>query len=140
MFREEISRLEQDRSPGVSRFSTHLRNSRENLFLFDILRTPLTFTDLMSKFPDLLPAALTQSPEALKGAATEWKHLTDLYAQLGAQVPDFPLYVEIQEGLGLYGRNALERFLRMIKRRMQRKWKQLLHRFRKTPRSSEGGM
>jgi hypothetical protein len=101
MFPEEISRLEQERSPGVLRLSTHLRNSRENLFLFDILRTHLTFTDLLSKFPDLFPGALTRSPEALQGAATEWKHLADAYTEVGEQVPDFPLFVEIQEELGL---------------------------------------
>jgi hypothetical protein len=137
MFQEEISRLEQVRTPGISRFSNHLRNSRENLFLFDILHEPLDIESLTSKYPDLMPVALTRSPGALKGAATEWKHLSDFHIQVDGQVPDFPLYIEIQEGLGLYGRNALERFLRMVKRRMQSKWKKVLHRFRTALGSSE---
>lgn len=134
-FREEISRLEKERLQGAPWFSRHLRNSRENFFLFDVLqpRVGSTFADLETKYPDLLPLALKRSSETWKAAAAEWEYFVNLIGEAGAPYLGTPFYVEIQEGLGLYGKNALERFVRMIKRRGYWKWKQLLHRFRKAP-------
>jgi hypothetical protein len=136
-FREEITRLEKDRLHGVPWFSHDLRNSRENLFLFDVLRPRIgsTFADLEIKYPDLLPLALKRSPGTWKAAAAEWELFVNLIGEAGAPYLRAPFYVEIQEGLGVYGNNALERFVRMIKRRGYRKWKQLLHRFKKAPHS-----
>jgi hypothetical protein len=134
-FRQEITRLEKERLQGAPWLSHHLLNSRENLFLFDVLRPRIgsTFAGLAIKYPDLLSLALKRSPGTWKSAAAEWEYFVSLIGEAGAPYLQTPFYVEIQEGLGLYGRNVLERFVRMIKRRGYSKWKRLLHRFRKAP-------
>lgn len=135
-FRDEIARLEQDRLPGFSVLSSHLRSSRENIFLYDILRprAGCTFADIMYKYPDLLPKALSRSPQALKAAAAEWEFFSNLFAEAGLSIPPAPFYLEIQEGLGLVGRIALERLLRQLKRRIQRELNGLWHRlFKRIP-------
>jgi len=118
-FREEITRLEKERLQRAPWLSHHFWNSRENLFLFDVLRPRIgsTFADLEIKYPDLLPLALKRSPGTWKAAAAEWEYFVNLIGEAGASYLRAPFYVEIQEGLGLYGKNALERFVRMIKRR-----------------------
>jgi hypothetical protein len=52
-------------------------------------------------------------------AASLWAEFSNMfYISRGLPVPDSPLYVEIQEGLGIYGHNITGRFLRKIKRKV----------------------
>ena len=136
-FQQEINRLEQDRFPGFG-LSAHLQSSRENKFFYDVL-SPLygcTFSDLMGKYPDLFPNAIKRSKESLKAAAAEWETLTNLFTNIGTAIPRSSLEFEIREALGLYGKTAVERLLRTLKRRIQRKLKGLLYHLRKQPPSS----
>ena len=48
-------------------------HSRENRFLFDILRIGLNFLELREIYPDLLAEALYRSSENLALAASEWR-------------------------------------------------------------------
>ena len=97
-------------------------HSRENRFLFDILRPRVgeTFTDWRRRYPDLLEEALHRSSESLDLAASEWKYFTDQFFR-DHPVLDNPQFVEIQEGLGLYGRWVFERTLRRLKRTAQKR-------------------
>ena len=99
------------------------------------MTTPCTFAELAIKYLDLVPLSLKRSPGTWKAAAVEWECFVNHMGEAGAPYLQSPFYVEIQEGLGVYGKNALEQFVRMIKRRGYRKWKNLLHRFRSTPLS-----
>ena len=52
-------------------------------------------------------------------AASQWAEFSNLfYTSRGLPVPDLPLYVNIQEGLGIYGRGPVERVARILKRRL----------------------
>ena len=44
-----------------------------------------------------------------------------IYVSQGRAVPGLPLDVEIQEGLGIYGRGLIERFVRKLKRRLAKR-------------------
>jgi len=119
LFRQELSRLEQKHS-GSTKWSQLFEQSRENLFLFDILRVGYNFTKLRDKYPDLLSEALLRNSERLSEAHAEWGEFTrEKYLSNGLGVPAYPHFVQIQEALGLYGRFKLERTLRRIKRSIQ---------------------
>jgi hypothetical protein len=102
--------------------------SRENSFLYDILNWGFNLPYLQQKYPELLAEALRRTPETLSLAAYEWKIFADVYFRQGNRtVPDLPIYVEIQEALGIYGRSRLERAFRQIKRRAQKHLNVLLN-------------
>jgi hypothetical protein len=84
---------------------------------------------LERRHPRILKEALHRSTETLAMATAEWKTFSDeVYGNRGLAVPDLPEYVEIQETLGLYGRTQLERTLRKMRRKLQRRWNLLFHR------------
>lgn len=88
----------------------------------DIVRFGYGFKKLQKNHPRLLTEALRRSPENLARAASEWKAFTDeIYINRDIAVPDYPMYVEIKEALGLYGRSKFERVFRRLKRRAQRR-------------------
>lgn len=135
LFQSELSRIEQEKLSS-STWSRMFLHSRENRFLFDILRPRVgeTFTDWRRRYPDLLEEALYRSSESLALAASEWKSFTDQFFR-DRPVLDNPQFVEIQEGLGLYGRCAFERTLRRLKRTAQKKlnvlWDEICERWSK---------
>jgi hypothetical protein len=91
-------------------------HSRENLFVFDVLRIGYSFTKLKEIHPDLFSEALARKPTRIEQAAAEWKSFAEeKYSSKGLVIPDYPQFVQIQETLGLYGRSKLERALRRIK-------------------------
>jgi hypothetical protein len=106
--------------------------SEENRFLFKILRPRKIgyhLRDLRSEFPKIFDEAVHRSQETLEMAESEWELFADeFYRNRGLLVPDWPNYVEIQEGLGIYGRSPFERKLRKLKRRIQRQLNLLLYR------------
>src|SRR5271155_5569295 len=75
---------------------------------------------LHREYAELVDEALERSPENLASAARQWKSFADHWNGRGDPIPDHPSFVEIQEGLGLYGRTPLERSLRRIKRTAQK--------------------
>ena len=75
---------------------------------------------LRAHYGDLLSVALKRSPEALSAVASEWASFKySWFQQYERPVPDWPAYVEIQEGLGIYGRTRWHRFGRRVKRLAQ---------------------
>jgi hypothetical protein len=52
-------------------------------------------------------------------AASLWAEFSNLfYRSRGSQDPELPLFVEIREGLGVYGGGPIEKCLRKFKRRL----------------------
>lgn len=100
-FRSELSRLEQEKSSSTDWSQMFLR-SRENAFLFDILRVGRDFIRLREKYPELLAEAVLRTPARLDLAAVEWKSFAEEnYLNKGLPIPDYPRYIQIQEALGL---------------------------------------
>ena len=120
LFRYELRRIEQEKSSSTE-WSQMFLQSKENKFLYDILNWGCSLPFLQQKYPELLAEALRRTPDTLTLAAFEWKTFADAYfIRRNHSVPDLPLYVEIQEALGIYGRSRLERAFRQIKRRAQK--------------------
>jgi hypothetical protein len=91
-------------------------NSRENMFLYDILMGD-RFLVLQWKYPELLTEALHRSSKTLESAASEWETFSnEFFISKGRPVPNSSQYVEIQEALGIYGESQLERSFRKFKR------------------------
>lgn len=77
------------------------QHSRENQFLFDILRLGSNFSTLQDNFPELFAEALYRSPETLALAKSEWTTFANqFYLDAGLQIPEYPQYMEIQVALG----------------------------------------
>lgn len=119
-FHQELSRIEKDR-PWIYSLSELYRASRENLFLERLTTKPhWNFALLNERQGDLLSKALERSPEALSAAAAEWAWFKySWFHGYRRPVPDWPAYIEIQEGLGIYGQTRYHRFGRRIKRLTQ---------------------
>lgn len=123
LFQEELYNIEQERRSS-NELSQMFLHSVENKLLFEILRPRegSDFVLLRKKYPQLFAEALRRSSQALAFAASEWNAFADeTFRNQGLPVPDWPQYVEIQEGLGLYGRSSMERLLRKFKRLIQRR-------------------
>lgn len=109
LFRQELRRIEQQNSNSTE-WSQLFEHSRENVFLFDILRVGYNFTILRDKYPDLLSAALLRNSERLSEAQAEWEEFTrEKYLNNGLPVPAYPHFVQIQEALGLYKQSKWDR-------------------------------
>jgi hypothetical protein len=130
LFRQELHRIEEENS-GTTKWSQMFSYSRENVFLFDILRLGFDFISLRKNHPDYLAEALRRNPDTLSRAATEWKIFTqEKYFDYNLSVPNYPLFIEIQEALGLSGKSKLERLFRRIRRNTQKRWAVLVDKFK----------
>ena len=128
-FQTELIRIEQQTSPS-SNLSHMLLHSREHMFLREILLHCVDFQFLKLRHPELLSEALERSSENMAVAASLWAEFSNMfYTSRGLSVPDLPLYVEIQEGLGIYGRGCIERFVRKIKRKFAKSLNVFLDKF-----------
>ena len=116
IFQDELRRLELKTSSSTE-WSEMFLHSKENKFLFDILRRGFGFKALRERHPDFLAEALLRTPDRISLAAAEWKSFAE---SKGLSVPDYPLFVEIQEALGLYGQTKWERKFRKMKRNAQK--------------------
>jgi hypothetical protein len=135
LFQSELSHIEQEKLSSTA-WSQMFLNSRENKFLFDILRPrdDETFIDWRRRYPDLLKEAFHRSPKSLELAASEWKSFT--YQFLKDR--DNPPFIEIQEGLGIYGRSPfLRRLKRFSQRRLNMMWDAISEPWRKVCRKGE---
>ena len=114
-FQTELIRIERQTSSS-RKLSPMLLYSHEHMFLREILLHCVDFRFLKLRYPELLLEALERSPENIAMAASLWAEFSNtFYTSRGLPVPDLPLYVEIQEGLDIYGRGSIERFIRKIK-------------------------
>ena len=115
-------RIEWEKSSSTQ-WSQMFLHSKENRFLFDILRSGHSLLTLRKEYPDLLTEILYRSSERLALAKSEWiAFIDEHYIRSGLQVPEYSQYVEIQEALGLYGRSQFERTLRRLKRIGLKRW------------------
>ena len=123
-FRRELSRIEWEQSSSTE-FSQMLQKSEENSFLYNIVlpHTISNVRDLWKLYPDLYKEAISPSDEGVELAAKEWSRFTEqVYHKYNLSIPTRPIYTEIQEHLGLYGRTQLERKLRRMKMITYRRW------------------
>ena len=121
LFLQELRRIELERSSSTE-WSQMFLHSKENVFLFYVLRRGLDFITLRQNHPTFFEEALLRNSTTLALAASEWNAFAeDNFLSKGLPIPRCPLYVEIQEGLGLYGRWEWERRLRRIKRLAQKR-------------------
>ena len=98
---------------GLRRFNT-LRKMSFYLIFYD-RDAVLQICDGNTR--NFLAEALHRSPETLEQAASEWEAFADeLFRNKGRVIPDWPQYVEIQEGVGIYGS------WRRLKRRALKWW------------------
>jgi hypothetical protein len=128
LFLQELARIEKERS-GSDRLSTMYADSDENQFiervLFWIMCRDLDVLHFL--FPEYMKEALQQTPETLTAAASEWERFsTTYYRELGRPVPDWPMYEEIQKGLGVLGTSMYHRHQRTLKRKLQGQLKRIL--------------
>ena len=101
LFQKELTCIEQEKSS--TEWSRMFLHSRENKFLYDTLMGG-NFTDIQWKYPEPLAEAFHRSPQTLTLAASQWKEFTNEYfGGKDGSVPGLPLYVEIQECLGING-------------------------------------
>lgn len=116
-FLEALQCVEQNRSPSETLSSLYL-SSRENKFLRILLIVKdLDLLLLRNFYGDLLAQALERTPVTLTNAALAWKEFEfTWFGRHNRPVPDWPIYVEIREGLGIYGRSAFSRTGRRLKR------------------------
>ena len=122
LFQQELRCLEQEKSSSTE-WSQMFLHSRENRFLFDILRMGRSFLELGEIYPDLLIQALRRFSENLRLAASEWRAFSaESYLDKNLTIPEYPDYVEIQEALGICGRSKLERWFRKLKRNALKRW------------------
>ena len=116
-----LQRIEREKASS-SMISDTYKFSQENRFLWLIVgHFAMNLKHLHREYPELVDEALERSPENLASAAREWKSFAYHWNNRGDPIPDHPSFVEIQEGLGLYGRTRLERSLRRIKRTAQKR-------------------
>ena len=126
-FKEELQRIEWERSESTELSQLYL-NSIENSFLHHILRNGADLPELQLHYPSLVKDALQRSPDTLIYIRSEWNDFSEkFFNSRGRPVPDWPLYVEIQEGLRLYGRTPYHRFGRILKKEALLKLKTLMN-------------
>ena len=131
LFRIELLRIEQNRSSSDQFSMLYQLESEQHLEeLHYILNwTREAINDDLLLFPDLANKALDRSPARLARAAAEWNSFAnEFYTMRGRPVPDWPMYVQIQEDFGIYGKTRLHRLGRFLKRRLQERLKRVLER------------
>jgi hypothetical protein len=123
-FRQELARFEQERSSSDTLSQLYLK-STENRFLYQVLlwkgqRLP-DFQEFHSEF---MEEALERTLDNLALAASVWEQFSnDFFRKQGRPIPDWPMYVEIQKDLGIYGTSQYHQLGRMLKKRAQERLK-----------------
>jgi len=124
-FAKEL-RIQEDKNQnehGAVRLSRHISDSRMNRFLYSL--TCYGFDGdiggLKKYYSNELAKALVPTKQLLARAALEWENFTtNWFVKQGRPVPDWPPYIEIQEGLGIYGKGKLSFLRRTIHRKVQK--------------------
>jgi hypothetical protein len=123
LFHTHLAQIEQKR-PWSTPVSQLYMDSKENAFLYDIIQrsNPKNFARLYEYYEEF--EALTRNPDTLAHAAAEWDVFTSVFFQKrGRPIPDWPSYVEIQQGLGRYGSTEYHRYGRRLKMKVQEELK-----------------
>jgi hypothetical protein len=124
----ELRRIEAERLSS-NYFSSLCEDSKRNFFLHNLLPRLNDLEVLRGSFSEYIEDLLDRSPERLAYAASKWKSLSQkFFLDKGRPVPDWPMYVEIQEELGIYGRSRLHRLQRVLKRKVQQRLKDIFER------------
>lgn len=126
---QELAQLEAESPNVIHKTAANLGSSAENWFLFNILHIGLNLTTLQEIMPNQLAEALTKSPATMKRIRSEWElFVVNFFTDRGRPLPDWPIYVDIQEELGIFGTSPVARKLRKIKRSGQRKMGRMFQR------------
>jgi hypothetical protein len=120
LFRQTFLGIERNRTGGDALYQLQLK-SQENLILGRILRAGVDLPFLMKHFGDSLAEPLARTNKNLEAARRLWDSLVqERFEQLGRGLPDWPAFVEIQEGLEIYQRTPFHRFQRRLNKAWQR--------------------
>jgi hypothetical protein len=112
MFSRELDRIEHERTSSDFLSQLHL-NSEKNIFLLDIVGMR-NMSIIQKRHQKFMAEALKESPDSLSRAAAAWEGLVDtVFRKRGQPIPDWPIYIEIQEALGIY-ENLTYRFDRLV--------------------------
>jgi hypothetical protein len=104
LYQQELQRIEREQSSSDVLSQLYLSAS-ENMFMDNFLLFGNSLPQLHDCNPDVLEEALEWSHDALVTVRSEWEHFVDdFYTSRRRALPDWPQYVEIQKGLGMYGR------------------------------------
>jgi hypothetical protein len=131
LFQSELTRIERNRSSSqILTVAQHYLHSSENLFISHVLSGIYgSLKELHDRHTNELKIALKRSPEILADAAVLWKAtVRELFTVRNRPVPDWPHYIEIQEGLGIYGSTRFHRFIRSLKKKAQERLKSIFER------------
>jgi hypothetical protein len=125
LFPSNLAKIEQERSSN--NLSLLYLDSRENLFMSHVLLFKGRTLPLLQKYHTaFVKQALTRTSDTLARAAHEWDEFTnDFFRKQGRPVPDWPLYVKVQEELGRYGKTQYHRYGRMMKKKVQEELKMI---------------
>lgn len=127
LFLKEFARIEEERSKSNT-LSSLYNNSDKNVFVERILFWLVSNGLLELVHPEYMAEALKKTPETLAAAASEWEKFSNTYYRdLGRPVPDWRVFEEIQEGLGL-PRPPYRETHRQLKRILQRQLEVVLER------------
>ena len=131
LFVETLRQLQEERST-LGRQSTVdvdlSQCSETSHFLLLLLWYGIPLETLEVWDPNTMKEALQRTPETLTRATGVWKDVTDrFFRNLSRPVPDWPGFVEIREELGIYGKTAIHRAARRIKRRAQKVGRRVIH-------------
>jgi hypothetical protein len=120
LYLQTILRIEENRTSSDDLYQLY-RKSRENLVLSRILRAHMGLPSLMKYYGDIVAEPLMKTQNNLDAARIEWdKLVNESFHQRGRGVPDWPIFIEIQEGLGIYGSR--------LKRRLMKLWQKQVFR------------
>jgi hypothetical protein len=117
-FHQELRRIEMERSPNSSAITSQWLNAERNVFTLMVIISWSGYLNdqfLETKHKKFFDEALERSPENMKLARAEWEWFVEtFYTQMGRPLPDWPIYIEIQEGLRI-DRNSYQRLARVLK-------------------------
>jgi hypothetical protein len=121
MFRQTLLRIEENRTEQDALYQLHMK-SRENLVLDRILRAEgWDLSRLTKHYGDLMAKPLERTRNNLEGARTAWDNMVDVwFHQRGRGLPDWPAFVEIQEGLAIYEQTFIHRLKRKMEKARQK--------------------
>jgi hypothetical protein len=124
LYVETLRRLQQERSAVGHQLTMDVdlsQCSETSHLLHLLLRYGIPLETLEVCAANTMKEALQRTPETLTRATGVWKDMTDrFFRNLSRPVPDWPGFVGIQEELGIYGKTAIHRAARRIKRRAQK--------------------
>jgi hypothetical protein len=102
-------------------------HSQENKFIQRIV-LGMDLAILQKNYGKFFADAVERTPKALSDAASAWQWFESAwFGQFNRPVPDWPIYVEIREGLGIYGNTRFHRIGRKLKMIGQRQMLILLN-------------